>query len=125
MKKLLMFVLLLSSSLLWASDASFTKEVTLDDGRIIMADAKTGLTLYTFDVDDAGVSNCFGRCLNAWPVFATEEDSLEEPFGIHTREDGTKQVMLNDEPLYFFVGDQAEGDINGDDLNGVWHIIEL
>lgn len=126
MKKLLVMAMMLTQTMIWAGVVpGLTQSVDLGDGRSILADQESGLTLYTFDMDDPGVSNCFRRCLNAWPVFSTEEDSLESPFGIHVREDGTKQVTLNDQPLYFFVGDRAEGDIAGDDLNGVWHIIEL
>jgi len=105
------------------SELAITERISLDDGRTILVDSDSGLTLYTFDVDDAGVSNCFGGCLGTWPAFTTEMESLNAPFGIHIRPDGVKQVTLNDEPLYFFIGDRAEGDITGNGLGGVWHII--
>lgn len=99
--------------------------VVLDDGREILTD-KNGITLYTFDDDQAsGESSCFGRCLRVWPALVTDTDMVPEPFGLTIRPDGTKQLMLNNEPLYFFFQDQNLGDINGDGLGGVWHIIEL
>lgn len=102
------------------------KEVKINDGRTILASAENGLTLYTFDVDEPGQSNCFGGCLRAWPAMTVAADALiEAPFGVTTRPDGTLQLMIDDQPLYFFVGDRKEGDINGDGLQGTWHIVEL
>lgn len=90
--------------------------------RTILSDSN-GMTLYTFDVDSEGQSNCHGQCLITWPAFTTDKEKLPEPFNIHIRNDGSKQVTLNGEPLYFFIGDQKVGDINGNGLGGVWHII--
>jgi predicted lipoprotein with Yx(FWY)xxD motif len=42
--------------------------------------------------------------------------------GTITRDDGSTQVTYNGAPLYYFAGDEAAGDSNGDGLNGVWHI---
>jgi predicted lipoprotein with Yx(FWY)xxD motif len=91
-----------------------------------------GHTLYTFDVDDPGVSNCSGECLVNWPpllVAAADELPLGEgldpaDFATITRDDGALQVTYLEMPLYFFIGDEAPGDANGDGLNDVWHIIE-
>ena len=96
----------------------------LAGGQEVLA-ASNGLTLYTFDNDSNGVSTCFGACLAAWPVIATELDQVPAPFSIHVRPDGVKQLVLGAQPLYFFVGDSSAGDINGDGLGGVWHIIKL
>src|SRR5476651_836920 len=38
-----------------------------------------GMTVYTFDKDTAGVSNCYNGCAKAWPVYtsgATAEKTL-------------------------------------------------
>jgi len=101
------------------------KEVILEDGRTILA-AENGLTLYTFDVDSPGQSNCHGGCLQAWPaMLVSSDDVIEAPFGVTMRPDGSLQLTLAEQPLYFFVSDKVEGDIRGDNLQGVWHIIEL
>jgi len=97
---------------------------TLEDGRTILTDAD-GISLYLFDVDSPGKSNCSGQCLVIWPKLTTQEDQLPEPFSVHVRADGTKQVVVNGSPLYYFLNDQVSGDILGDGLNGVWHIIEV
>ena len=127
MKKWILLVFLTFSGLVWSSEMELIDEVkvvTLEDGREILA-ASNGLSLYTFDVDAPGESRCFGQCLVIWPALSTDKEKVEKPFGIHHREDGTKQLTLNDEPLYFFISDQNEGDILGEGLNGVWHLIEL
>ena len=96
----------------------------LQDGSEILASSE-GLTLYTFDNDTAGVSTCFDRCLRVWPAAVTVLDSLPTPFSVHVRPDGVKQIVLNGQPLYFFQSDEAPGDIFGDGIGGVWHIIKL
>lgn len=96
----------------------------LQDGSEILASAQ-GLTLYTFDNDTAGVSTCFDRCLRVWPALATSSDSLPAPFSVHVRPDGVKQIVLDGQPLYFFQSDEAPGDVFGDGIGGVWHIIKL
>lgn len=98
--------------------------VTLNDGTEILADIN-GLSLYTFDVDQNGESKCFGQCLVIWPALVTEEKDFPEPFDLHTRPDGTFQIVLKGSPLYYFINDQKEGDVFGDGLNGVWHLINL
>lgn len=97
---------------------------TLTDGRKILTD-ENGLTLYLFDADTPGVSNCSGQCEVIWPVLTTQESQLPEPFSIHIREDGSQQIVFNESPLYYFISDKNEGDIFGDGLNGVWHIFEI
>ena len=33
------------------------------------------------------------------------------------------QVTYDNKPLYYFANDNATGDTNGDNLNGVWHLV--
>lgn len=99
--------------------------VQLNDGRSILADAN-GLSVYTFDIDDPGVSNCYNGCAKAWPPVLVESASgLEAPLGVTTRKDGTLQLTVNNQPIYLFVGDKQAGDITGDGLDEVWHLIVL
>ena len=85
---------------------------------------RDGRTLYTFDKDSAGKSNCSGGCAAAWPAFTVGNASLAGgDFSIVVRDDGTQQWALLGKPLYFFAGDARPGDINGDNQGGVWHAL--
>ncbi len=85
---------------------------------------KEGKTLYTFDKDVAGKSNCNGACLTAWPAFIVANPALAGgDFSIVKRDDGTSQWAFQGKPLYFFAGDAKSGDANGDNSGGVWHVI--
>lgn len=96
---------------------------------------KDGRALYTFDVDDVNVSNCYGMCEDIWPIYDVAGIS-EAPEGIDpadftiierdgTKSEHTKQVAYKGMPLYYFVSDTEAGDNKGDWVNGVWHLIEL
>lgn len=98
-------------------------ELELADGRDVVADVN-GKVAYTFDVDDTNVSNCYDACAKAWPpILVSPATALKAPMGSTLRKDGKIQLTLDGQPLYFFAGDQKSGDINGDGLGGVWHII--
>ncbi len=85
---------------------------------------KEGRTLYTFDKDAPGKSNCYGACAATWPPFAVANPALAGgDFTIVARDDGTAQWAYKGKPLYFFAGDAKPGDINGDKRGGVWHVI--
>jgi predicted lipoprotein with Yx(FWY)xxD motif len=114
------------SSITFADDAGRFAPLTefeLADGRDVIADVN-GKVAYTFDVDDTNVSNCYDSCAKAWPPILVESTvELKAPMGTTTRKDGNLQLTLDKMPLYFFAGDQGPGDIKGDGLGGVWHII--
>ena len=89
--------------------------------------APDGFSLYVFDNDEPGVSNCDPGCLENWPAFSSAEplaggEGVTGTFGTITRDDGTTQVTYNDAPLYFFANDEAPGDTNGDGVGEVWHL---
>jgi predicted lipoprotein with Yx(FWY)xxD motif len=87
-----------------------------------LADAK-GMTLYTFDRDAAGKSNCTGQCAQNWPPLAAAADA--KPSGnwtIVTREGGEKQWAYRGKPLYTWTKDTKPGDVTGDGFNNVWRI---
>ena len=86
--------------------------------------SKEGKTLYTFDKDAAGQSNCNGGCATAWPPFIVANQALAGgDFSIIKRDDGAAQWAHRGKPLYFFAGDAKAGDVNGDKQGGVWHVI--
>lgn len=91
------------------------------NGRLASRD---GRTLYIFDKDAPGRSNCSDGCLAAWPAFTVANAALAGgDFSIVTRADGVQQWAFKGMPLYFYAGDTRTGDVNGDNRGGVWHVI--
>jgi predicted lipoprotein with Yx(FWY)xxD motif len=43
--------------------------------------------------------------------------------GTVKRTDGTTQVTYNGMPLYYFSGDQAAGQLTGQNTNSVWFVL--
>ncbi len=85
-----------------------------------------GMTLYTFDNDSKGKSNCNGACANVWlPLIATVDASASGDFSLITRSDGRKQWAYKGKPLYTFANDKKAGDTTGNEMgpNGthIWH----
>jgi predicted lipoprotein with Yx(FWY)xxD motif len=86
-----------------------------------------GMTLYTFDRDTAGMSNCNGNCAAAWPPLQasgtpTAPAGVGGTLSVITRADGSQQVAYNDQPLYFYAEDHQPGETTGDGVGGVWHV---
>jgi predicted lipoprotein with Yx(FWY)xxD motif len=88
--------------------------------------AANGMTLYTYNKDTAGVSNCTGQCLTEWPAYTvaagtplTVGPGVTGTLGTITRADnGATQLTYNGMPLYFFVQDTALGDATGQNQDG-------
>jgi predicted lipoprotein with Yx(FWY)xxD motif len=90
----------------------------------VLVDAK-GMTLYTFDKDEAGKSNCNGQCATNWPpAMAMEGDQPSGDLTIIKRDDGSMQWADDGKPLYTFVKDTKPGDVTGDNVNNVWHVVK-
>jgi predicted lipoprotein with Yx(FWY)xxD motif len=89
----------------------------------IYTDAK-GMTLYTFDKDEAGKSNCYDKCAINWPPFLAAADAVPEgEWTIIERTDGTKQWAYEGKPLYLWIEDKAPGDVTGEGKgDGTWHV---
>jgi predicted lipoprotein with Yx(FWY)xxD motif len=94
----------------------------------ILSDSN-GMTLYIFDRDTEGVSNCSGGCLSNWPPLLAEYGvvavgDIAATVGTIDRGDGTMQVTINGFPAYYWKGDAAEGDTTGNGVGGVWWVFE-
>jgi predicted lipoprotein with Yx(FWY)xxD motif len=90
-----------------------------------------GKSLYLFTPDTTTASNCNGDCATAWPpltVAAGETvkgaEGVSGTFGTITRQDGAMQVTYAGHPLYYFSGDAAAGDTNGQGLNDKWYLVK-
>ena len=83
--------------------------------------SSSGQTLYTYDEDSPGHSDCGGTCAVLWPP-ATAEGGASGDFTVVPRPDGTRQWAYRGKPLYTYVPDQKPGDALGDGVNGNWHV---
>ena len=98
-----------------ASSADTSKGKALVDGK--------GMTLYVFDRDTAGTSNCNDKCAANWPpLLAAAGPAASGNWTIVTRADGGKQWAYKGKPLYTFSKDAKPGDVTGDGVNNVWHV---
>jgi len=91
-----------------------------------LADSK-GMTLYLFDKDTPGVTNCYDSCATTWPPYvegATPQSSMPADVTVVTRTDGSMQYAYKGRPLYYFAKDKQAGDTTGDGVGGVWHIVK-
>jgi predicted lipoprotein with Yx(FWY)xxD motif len=93
---------------------------------------RSGRSLYLFGSDTSSTSTCSGACAAAWPPL-TAKGSLSATGGASsadlatiTRQDGTKQVTYAGHPLYYFAGDSAAGQTNGQGVDGfgaLWWLV--
>jgi predicted lipoprotein with Yx(FWY)xxD motif len=86
-----------------------------------------GLTLYVFDNDTDENSTCYDDCEANWPPLTgdvTAGEGVDESLlGTSERENGDTQVTYAGKPLYYFAGDQAAGDTNGQAVGDVWWVV--
>ena len=88
----------------------------------VLTDA-AGRTVYTFDKDAPGKSNCSGGCLTAWPAFAAKAGAKAEgDFGV-IEAGGARQWSFKGKPLYYYASDAKAGDRLGDGMGGAWHVV--
>ncbi|MEM7285293.1 MAG: hypothetical protein AAF480_02995 [Actinomycetota bacterium] len=99
-----------------------------DLGEILVGE--DGLTLYGFTNDIDATSACYGTCADAWPPVIVGQDFEVAPgldtgiFATTVRDDGSLQLVAGKWPLYFFAGDAAPGDVNGQGSGDVWFAID-
>ncbi|MBZ6078385.1 COG4315 family predicted lipoprotein [Microvirga puerhi] len=87
-----------------------------------LVDAK-GMTLYTFDKDAAGKSNCNGTCAQNWPpLMADASAKASGDWSTVKRDDGSMQWAYKGKPLYTWAKDTKPGETTGDGVNNIWHI---
>lgn len=97
------------------------KSMKSSDGEIL-TDAK-GMTLYVYDKDEKGVSNCYDKCATNWPPLEAAAGAKDEgAFTLVKRKDGSMQWAHDGMPLYLWIKDKAPGDMTGDGVAGAWHV---
>jgi predicted lipoprotein with Yx(FWY)xxD motif len=91
-----------------------------------------GRTLYLFEADTAGKSNCNGACTSAWPPYVSN-GAPRAGTGVtgallatSIRGDGATQVTYGGHPLYYYAGDDRPGDAAGQGLDAFgarWYVL--
>ncbi len=88
-----------------------------------------GKSLYIRTSDSANTSTCSGGCATNWPPLTlqagqnpTAGAGVTGTLGSFKRADGSTQATLNGMPLYYFSGDTAPGQTNGQGIQGVWFV---
>lgn len=93
---------------------------------------ESGRSLYIRTNDPQGASTCTDACAQSWPPLTTTGQATAATgvnaamLGTTTRGDGTVQVTYRGQPLYFFAGDSAAGQTNGEEVvafGGTWYLL--
>jgi len=89
-----------------------------------------GKTLYLRTSDPAGGTSCTAACATSWPPFTldagetvTGGTGVTGAFTTFARPDGSMQVTIDGHALYYFSGDSAAGQTNGQGIAGVWFVV--
>jgi predicted lipoprotein with Yx(FWY)xxD motif len=116
-----LFGALLGASVAAAQTATPAKIAETSKGKALV-DAK-GMTLYTFDKDATGKSNCNGTCAQNWPpLMADASAKASGEWSPVKRDDGSMQWAYKGKPLYTWVKDTKPGETTGDGVNNIWHV---
>ncbi|WP_394616473.1 hypothetical protein JNUCC0626_43595 [Lentzea sp. JNUCC 0626] len=87
---------------------------------------QTGRTLYAFTKDKDKSSACDADCIAVWPAL-TAESTVDAKDGadtkLVTRIDESEQAVYGEWPLYYYVGDQVAGDVNGQGVDDEWFAV--
>jgi predicted lipoprotein with Yx(FWY)xxD motif len=88
-----------------------------------------GKSLYLFQKDNQGSSQCTSDCAIIWTPYIQPEMTIKENQGVEPligsseRNDGSFQVTYNNWPLYYYVGDHQPGHDYGQGYEGFWNLI--
>ena len=83
-----------------------------------------GMTLYTFDKDSGGKSMCNDDCAKNWPpLMAPADAKADGKWTAIKRDDGKMQWAYDGKPLYTFIKDEKPGEMKGDKMKDVWHVV--
>jgi len=94
-----------------------------------------GKSLYLFQSDTSGVSNCTGQCATTWPPLTVpagqsataQGDANMSLLGSITRSDGSTQVTYKGMPLYYYIADKSAGDTKGQGIfesGNFWYLVK-
>ena len=112
--------------------ASITMKSTLNSalGSTILVNS-AGRTLYHDGSEARNTVKCVAACAKQWlPLVVTAGAKpvagagvTASKVGVLKRPDGKMQVTYNGLPLYLYAGDSKAGEVNGQGVGGIWHVI--
>jgi len=112
--------------------ASITMKSTLNSalGSTILVNS-AGRTLYHDGAEKQNTVKCLAACAKEWlPLVVTVGAKpvagagvMASKLGVLKRPDGKMQVTYAGLPLYLYAGDSKAGDVNGQGVGGIWHVI--
>lgn len=112
-----------------AASGPFVQIAESDEYGPILVDSACR-TLYVFAQDVDGQPTCVDDCAANWPPLIVTDGSVPaladelDPtlFGTADHPDGV-MLTVDGWPLYYFAGDAAPGDTNGQGVGGVWWLV--
>ena len=95
-------------------------------GKVLVA--SNGRTLYLYTPDPKGKSVCTGGCASAWPPLLTKGkpragSGVKQRLLGTIKRGGKRQVTYSGHPLYRYSGDSRAGQVNGEDVGGIWFVV--
>ena len=118
-----------------APSEAAASEAASGDASVLVADSDLGAILtdadgnviYFFANDSEGTSTCEGDCFEQWPPVPAEGtptagEGVTAELGTTDATDGSTMLTVNGFPAYYFAGDQAAGDTNGQGVGGIWWV---
>jgi predicted lipoprotein with Yx(FWY)xxD motif len=115
--------LLLAATMVMPPEVPLDVQIIQEGSRYVLRTNDPAKSLYTYDRDRGGKSDCMGRCAKAWPPLRVS--SRARPAGqwsIVARPDGGRQWAFDGKPVYTSARD-VDGRATGDDAGGVWHLL--
>jgi len=93
--------------------------------------SSTGMSLYHLTSEKAGSIGCKGACVKIWPPLLLSAGAKplagsgahSSKLGTIKRPDGHVQVTYNGLALYRYAQDKKPGDVNGQELQGIWFAV--
>lgn len=112
--------------------ATITMKSTLNSalGSTILVNS-AGRTLYHDGAEKRNTVKCLAACTKEWlPLVVTAGAKpvagaglTASKIGVLQRPDGKMQVTYAGLPLYLYAGDSKAGEVNGQGVGGIWHVI--
>ena len=120
-----------ATSALDSSGASVKAVANAQFGTVLVA--ANGKTLYRYTLDSKGVNRCTSNaaCAKYWPQLlvkagvkpAAGSGVNASLLGTIKAAHGMRQITYAGYPLYFFAGDKAAGQVNGQAFEKQWYVV--